>query len=72
MSRDFHFLQSQPLERVTPPWLVKPRLPAMSSHANGTRHLSHCFISEKKGGKGWGKRMIRRLNQEFGRHETLY
>ena len=36
-------------------WLVNPRLPAMSPHANGTRHQSHWFISGKnKGGVGWG------------------
>ena len=41
MSGGFYFLQSRPLDRVKFPWLVNPCLPAMSPHANGTRHLSH-------------------------------
>ena len=80
MSRGFHFLRRQALERVTPPWLVNLRPPAVSPHADGTRHLSHWFINEKKNnrGVGWGvggmgeKRMIQRLNEESGHHETLH
>ena len=37
MSRGFHLWHSQPLGRVTLPWLANPRPPAMSPHANGTR-----------------------------------
>ena len=33
MSRGFHFWQSQPLDRVTPSWLVNPRLPTLSPQA---------------------------------------
>ena len=34
----------------------KPAPPAMSPHANGTRHLSHSFISaRRKGGGMWVK-----------------
>ena len=29
------------LDRVTPPWLANLRPPAMSPHADGTRHPSH-------------------------------
>ena len=67
MSRGFHLWHSQPLDRVTPPWLANPCPPAMSPHANGTRHLSHWFKSERiKGGRDGGKRMIQRLNEENG------
>ena len=41
MSSGFHLWHGQPLDRVTPPWLANPSPPAMSPHANGTRHLSH-------------------------------
>ena len=41
MSRGFYPWHSQPLDRVSPPWLANPCPPAMSTHANGTRHLSH-------------------------------
>ena len=51
--RGFYFWQSQPLDRVTPPWLLNLRLPAKSPYANGTRYLSHWFISGKI--KGWGR-----------------
>ena len=62
---------SQPLDRVTPPWLANPRPPAMSPHAKGTRHLSHWFNSGRiKGGRGGSKRMIQRLNEENGRCEN--
>ena len=62
-SRDLHLCHSQPLNRVMPPWLENPRPPAMSPHANGTRYLSHWFISGRmKGGRDGGKRMIQRLN----------
>ena len=71
MSRGFHLWHSQPLDRVTPPWLANPRPPAMSPHANGTRHPSHWFNSGRiKGGRDGGKRMIQRLNEENGRHEN--
>ena len=73
-ARDVHGLppwHSQPLDRVTPPWLANPRPPAMSPHANGTRHPSHWFNSGRiKGGRDGGKRMIQRLNEENGRHEN--
>ena len=64
---------SQSLERVTPPWLANPRPPAMSPHANGTRHLSHWSISGKikEGGRDGRKRMIQRLNEESGRQENV-
>ena len=62
---------SQPLDRVAPPWLANPHPPAMSPHANGTRHLSHWFNSGRiKGGRDGGKRMIPRLNEENGRQEN--
>ena len=62
---------SQPLDRVAPPWLANPRPPAMSPHANGTRHPSHWFNSGRiKGGRDGGKRMIPRLNEENGRQEN--
>ena len=66
MPRGFHFWQSQPLDRVTPspPWLVNPRLPAMSPHGNGTRHLSHFYQGKRM------QRMNKRLNKERGRQET--
>ena len=71
MSRGFHLWHGQPLDRVTPPWLENPRPPAMSPHANGTRHPSHWFNSGRiKGGRDGGKRMIQRLNEENGRHEN--
>jgi len=71
MSRGFHFWRSQPLDRVTPPWLANPRPPAMSPHTNGTRYMSYCFISGKiKGGRDGGKRIIQRLNEESGRQEN--
>ena len=41
MSRGFHLWHSQPLDRVTPPWLANPCPPVMSPHANGTRNPSH-------------------------------
>ena len=57
MSRGFHLWHSQPLDRVTPPWLANPRPPAMSPHANGTRHPSHWFNSGRiKGGGGMGEK----------------
>ena len=43
MSRGFHFWQSQPLDRVTPSWLVNPRLPCNlkpPGHAKGTSELT--------------------------------
>ena len=44
----------------------------MSSNANGTRHLSHGYISGKiKWGRGRGKWMIQRLNEESP-PRTLY
>ena len=71
MSRGFHLWHSQPLDRVTPPWLANPCPPAMSPHANGTRHPSHWFNSGRiKGGRDKGKRMIQRLNEENGRHKN--
>ena len=71
MSRGFHLWHSQPLDRVTPPWLANPRPPAISPHANGTRHPSHWFNSGRiKGGRDGGKRMIERLNEENGRREN--
>ena len=69
MSRGFHLWDSQPLDGVTPPWLANPRPQAMSPHANGTRHLSHRFISERIKRDG-GKRMFHRLNEESGRPEN--
>ena len=57
MSRGYHLWHSQPLDRVTSPWLANPRPPTMSPHANGAwRH--------------GGKRMIKRLNEENGSHEN--
>ena len=44
MSRGFHFWQRQTdrqTDRVTPLWVLKPPLLAISPQANGTRHLSH-------------------------------
>ena len=71
MSRGFHLWHGQRLDRVTPPWLANPRPPAMSPHANGTRHPSHWFNSGRiKGGRDGGKRMIQRLNEENGRQEN--
>ena len=71
ISRGFHLWHSQPLDRVMPPWLANPCPPAMSPHANGTRHLSHWFNSGRiKGGRDGGKRMIQRLNEENGRQEN--
>ena len=71
MSRGFHLWHSQPLNRVALPWLANSRPPAMSPHANGTRHLSHWFNSGRiKGGRDGGKRMIQRLNEENGRQEN--
>ena len=71
MSRGFHFLQSQPLDRVTPPWLVKP---APSSHepVHQRNQAPVTLIYQwKKIKEGWGrdrgKRMIQRLNEESGR-----
>ena len=40
----------------------KPAPPAMSPHANGTRHLSLIYQCKNKGGRDGGKRMIQRLN----------
>ena len=73
MSRGFHLWHSQPLDRVTPPWLANPRPPAMSPHANGTRYLSHWFVSGRIKGEGrnGGKRMIQRPNEENGRQESV-
>ena len=71
MSRGFHLWHSQPPDRVMPPWLADLRTPAMSPHANGTRHPSHWFNSGRiKGGRDGGKRMIQRLNEENGRYEN--
>ena len=73
MSRGFHLWHSQPLDRVTLPWLANPRPPAMSPHAKGTRHPSHWFNSGRiqgGGGRDGGKIMIHRLNEETGRHEN--
>ena len=57
MSKGFHLWHSQPQDRVTPPWLANPRPPAMSPHANRTRHLSHWFNSGGiKGGTDGGKK----------------
>ena len=72
MYSGFHLWHSQPLDRVTPPWLANPRPQAMNPHANGTRHLSHWFIGGKikGGGRDGGKRMIQRLNEESGRQEN--
>ena len=54
MSRGFHFLQSQSLDRVTSLWLVNPRLPAMSPNANGPG-AGHTDLSvEKIKGAGGG------------------
>ena len=57
MSRGYHLWHSQPLDRVTSPWLANPRPPTMSPHANGARRHG-------------GKRMIKRLNEENGSHEN--
>ena len=47
-------------------------LAAMSPHTNGTRHLSQWFIREKlKGGKGWGKGTIQRLNKVSNHLESI-
>ena len=54
MPRGFHLWHSQPLDRVTPPWLANPGPPAMSPQANGTRHLPHCLTVEEYRGKGMG------------------
>ena len=68
MSRGFDVWQSQPLDKVIPPWLLNPRPLAMNPYANGSRHLSHCFMSENnKGGEQWGRGMVQRPNEE-----TLY
>ena len=72
MSRGFHFLQSQPLDRVTPPWLVKP---APSSHEPVHQRnqapvtLIYQWKKLRRGGGG-GKRMIQRLNEESGPEEN--
>ena len=39
MSRGFHFWHSQPLDRVTLPWLANPRPPAMSPPTPSRRDL---------------------------------
>ena len=60
MTTGFHFWQSQPIDRVIPPWLVNLCLPTMSPHTNGTRHLSHWFIGGKiKGGGSNGSKSKR-------------
>ena len=63
MSRGFHFWQSQPLDKVTSPWLVHLCLPAMSLHTNWNRALWHWFISEKMKGEGWGQMHNPKANQ---------
>ena len=54
--------------------MANPRPPAMSPHANGTRHLPHWFISGRikawRGGGDGSERMIQRLNEESGRQEN--
>ena len=72
MSRGFHFWHSQPLERVTPPWLANPHPPAMTPQANRARHLSHRFINGRiKGRRDGSKIMIQRLNKESGHQEKV-
>ena len=63
---------AQPAPRQSyAPMAANPRPPALSPHANGTRHPSHWLNSGRiKWGEGWGKRMIHRLNEENGRHEN--
>ena len=72
--RGFHFLQSQPLDRITPPWLVNPRLPAVCPPPTepGTCHTDLSVEKRKGWGRDGGKRLIQRLNEESGRQETLY
>ena len=73
MSRGFHFWQSQPLDKVTPPWLVHLCLPAMSPHTNWNSDPWHWFIRGKiKGGKGGGKCTIQRLNKASSCQEMLW
>ena len=38
----------------------------------GTCHTHLSVEKNKGGGEGWGKRMIKRVNEERGRQETLY
>ena len=64
--------QSQPIDRVMPPWLVN--LP-LSSHElprqwNQTP-VTMIYHWKKTGGKDGGKRRIQRLNEERGCQETL-
>ena len=71
MSRGFHFWHSQPLDRVTTPWLANPRPPAMSPHANGAKApVTLIYQWKNKAGRDGGKRMIQRLNEQSGRQEN--
>ena len=51
-------LAQPPLDRVAPPWLVNPRLPAMSPTPRepGTRHTDKSVetIIKEGGREGWG------------------
>ena len=46
-------MASQPLDRITLPWLANPRNPAMSLHSSHPSTLNELVEGKKEG--GWGR-----------------